>query len=61
MGLTERRNRLPLQELLELRFSGIRIEEATRLYEMIFGRVCMRDFRPSQLIFPRSWARAREA
>jgi exopolysaccharide biosynthesis polyprenyl glycosylphosphotransferase len=51
VGLTERRNRLPIQDLLELRFSGIRIEEATQLYEAIFGRVCTREFRPSQLIF----------
>ena len=51
VGLTERRNRLPIQELLELRFSGIRIEEATQLYEAAFGRVCTREFRPSQLIF----------
>jgi sugar transferase (PEP-CTERM system associated) len=51
VGLTERRNRLPIQDLLELRFSGIRIEDASRLYETAFGRVCTREFRPSQLIF----------
>ena len=51
VGLNERRNHLPIQELLRLRFSGIRIEEATHLYEAAFGRVCTRDLRPSQLIF----------
>jgi sugar transferase (PEP-CTERM system associated) len=51
VGLTERRNRLPIHDLLELRFSGIRIEEATHLYEAVFSRVCTREFRPSQLIF----------
>jgi sugar transferase (PEP-CTERM system associated) len=51
VGLTERRNRLPIQDLLELRYSGIKIEEASQLYEIAFGRVCTRDFRPSQLIF----------
>ena len=51
VGLTERRNRLPIQDLLDVRFSGIRIEEATQLYEAAFGRVCTREFRPSQLIF----------
>jgi sugar transferase (PEP-CTERM system associated) len=51
VGLTERRNRLPIHVLLELRFSGIWIEEATQLYETVFGRVCTREFRPSQLIF----------
>jgi sugar transferase (PEP-CTERM system associated) len=51
VGLTERRNRLPTQELLKIRLSGIRIEEATQLYEAVLGRVCTRSFRPSQLIF----------
>jgi sugar transferase (PEP-CTERM system associated) len=51
VGLTERRNRLPVQDLLELRFSGIRIEQATHLYEAVFSRVCTREFRPSELIF----------
>lgn len=51
VGLTERRNRLPIQELLDLRFSGIRIDEASQLYETVFSRVCTREFRPSQLIF----------
>ena len=61
VGLTERRNRLPIQELLDLRFSGIRIEEATQLYEAAFGRVCTRDFRPSQLIFSEELGPARAA
>jgi sugar transferase (PEP-CTERM system associated) len=51
VGLTERRNRLPIEDLLQLRFSGIRIDEATQLYEAVFGRVCTREFRPSQLVF----------
>ena len=66
VGLTERRNRLPIQKLLELRFSGIRIEDAAQLYEAAFGRVCTREFRPSQLIFseelgPRSGSEAFQA
>ncbi len=51
VGMTERRQRLPVQELLNLRFSGIHIEEAYRTYEVTFGRVCTRELRPSQLIF----------
>jgi len=66
VGLTERRNRLPILDLLELRFSGIRIQDASQLYEAVFGRVCTRDFRPSQLIFseelgPRSGSEAIQA
>src|SRR6266446_1568187 len=51
VGMTERRGRLPVQHLLELRFSGIHIEEAALAYETLFGRVSTRDLRPSQLIF----------
>jgi sugar transferase (PEP-CTERM system associated) len=51
VGMTERRNRLPVSRLLELRYSGIHIEDAANVYEAIFGRVSTRDLRPSQLIF----------
>jgi sugar transferase (PEP-CTERM system associated) len=51
VGMTERRGRLPVHDLLDLRFSGIRIEDALTTYEATFGRVCVRGLRPSQLIF----------
>ncbi len=51
VGMTERRTRMPLQELLDLRFSGIRIEEASAAYEATCGRVCTKELRPAQLIF----------
>jgi exopolysaccharide biosynthesis polyprenyl glycosylphosphotransferase len=37
--------------LLELRFSGNVIEEAANAYERVCGRVCLKEIRPSQLIF----------
>jgi sugar transferase (PEP-CTERM system associated) len=51
VGMAERRQRLPVARLLDLRYSGIHIEEAATMYEAIFGRVSTRDLRPSQLIF----------
>ncbi len=51
VGMAERRNRLPVQELLEIRFSGIIIEDAADTYEMAMRRVCSRKIQPSQLIF----------
>jgi len=51
VGMTERRNRLPVNELLELRFAGTPVMEIASLYEAAFGRVCTRELRPSQLIF----------
>jgi sugar transferase (PEP-CTERM system associated) len=51
VGMLERRNRVPLNDLLDLRFSGHVIEEASTTYELVCGRVCTKDLRPSQLIF----------
>jgi sugar transferase (PEP-CTERM system associated) len=51
VGLTERRQALPVPELLELRFSGFAIEEAGATYEAVCGRICTKELRPSQLIF----------
>jgi len=51
VGMTERRNRVPVSSLLELRFSGHIIEEAASAYERICGRVCLKELRPSQLIY----------
>lgn len=60
VGLAEQRRVLPVSALLDLRFQGVRIEEATTLFELAFGRVPTRSLRPSQLIFsselgPRDW------
>ncbi|HEY2011957.1 MAG TPA: TIGR03013 family XrtA/PEP-CTERM system glycosyltransferase [Bryobacteraceae bacterium] len=51
VGMFERRNRMPMSELLELRFAGHVIEEAATAYESVCGRVCVQELRPSQLIY----------
>ena len=51
VGMTERRARMPVAELLELRFAGHIIEEAASTYEKTCGRVCLKELRPSQLIY----------
>ncbi len=51
VGMSERRERLPVNQLLELRLSGIPIEDALTTYEATFGRISTRELRPSQLIF----------
>ncbi len=60
VGLTERRGCMPQKDLLELRFSGVRIEEAATAYEEVFSRVCVPELRPSQLIFSGELGPARE-
>jgi exopolysaccharide biosynthesis polyprenyl glycosylphosphotransferase len=61
VGMAERRNRLPVEELLDIRFGGIMIEDAADTYEVALRRVCSRKIQPSQLIFssglgPRKYA-----
>ena len=51
VGLRERRSNLPVDQLLELRLSGVRIEDALSSYEMAFERISTHELRPSQLIF----------
>jgi sugar transferase (PEP-CTERM system associated) len=51
VGMFDRRNRMPVSELLELRFAGHVIEEAATAYESVCGRVCVKELRPSQLIY----------
>ena len=51
VGMTERRQKLPVNDLLRIRFSGVHIEDSLHLYEVAFGRVCTRELRPSQLVF----------
>jgi exopolysaccharide biosynthesis polyprenyl glycosylphosphotransferase len=51
VGLVERRQRLPLEELLRLRLEGVRIEEAATTYQSAFARVPTKGLHHSQLIF----------
>jgi len=51
VALSERRSNLPVTRLLELRLSGIRIEDVLSTYEVAFERISTRALRPSQLIF----------
>ncbi len=51
VAMPERRDRLPVAELLELKFSGQQIVEAAALYEAAFNRVSTLELRPSHLIF----------
>ncbi len=51
VGMAERRNRLPVTELLNMRLGGIHIEDAATTFEAILGRISTRELRPAQLIF----------
>jgi exopolysaccharide biosynthesis polyprenyl glycosylphosphotransferase len=51
VGVSERRNRMLVNELLELRAAGQVIEEVNGAYERVCGRVCLGGLQPSQLIY----------
>ena len=61
VGMFERRNRMPVGELLELRFAGNIIEEAANTYERVCGRVCLKEIRPvAAHLLRRTGARGRK-
>jgi sugar transferase (PEP-CTERM system associated) len=51
VGLSDRRGRLPVEELLQAKLSGVRVEDATTAYERVTGKILIDDLRPSWLIF----------
>src|SRR5256712_5923962 len=51
VALSERRGRLPVRALLEAKAGGVRIEEATQVYENLTGRMALESLMPSALIF----------
>ncbi|HEY7170301.1 MAG TPA: TIGR03013 family XrtA/PEP-CTERM system glycosyltransferase [Vicinamibacterales bacterium] len=51
VGLSDRRGRLPIEELLSAKLSGVRVEDATTTYERLTGKILIDDLKPSWLIF----------
>jgi exopolysaccharide biosynthesis polyprenyl glycosylphosphotransferase len=50
VAIENRRDRLPLQTLLESRVGGIDVEDAIELYERVTGKMAIEALRPSTLI-----------
>jgi sugar transferase (PEP-CTERM system associated) len=51
VGLSDRRGKLPIEELLRAKMAGICVEDATTTYERVTGKILIDDLRPSWLIF----------
>jgi len=51
VGLSDRRGKLPVEELLRAKMAGVRVEDATTTYERVTGKILIDDLRPSWLIF----------
>ncbi len=50
-GLADSRDRMPVAEMVDLRYTGYRIEEAGTACELICRYVSARDLRPSRMLF----------
>ena len=51
VGLTDRRGQLPIDELLQAKLAGVRVEDAATTYERMTGKILVDDLKPSWLIF----------
>src|SRR5258708_15394713 len=47
----DRRGTLPVEQLLEVKFRGVEVEEGVDFYEKNTGKIYVRELKPSQLIF----------
>lgn len=57
VALSERRGRVPVDRLLEVRMDGVQIEEREALYERLTGKLAVESMRPSYLIYGRGFAK----
>jgi sugar transferase (PEP-CTERM system associated) len=51
VAIRERRGTMPTQELLELSLSGIKVEDATTIYQRVSGKIDVDSLNPSLFIF----------
>ncbi|GAC1644375.1 MAG: TIGR03013 family PEP-CTERM/XrtA system glycosyltransferase [Acidobacteriaceae bacterium] len=51
IAMQDRRGRMPVRELLDLRLAGIKVEDATTLLERVQGKIQLEGLYPSALIF----------
>jgi sugar transferase (PEP-CTERM system associated) len=47
----DRRGTLPVEQLLEVKFRGVEVEEGVAFYERETGKIFVHELKPSQLIF----------
>jgi sugar transferase (PEP-CTERM system associated) len=51
VALTNMRGTLPITDMLECRFRGVRVEEWTSFFEKLTGRILVHSLRPTWLVF----------
>jgi sugar transferase (PEP-CTERM system associated) len=58
VAMPDRRGTIPMQELLDLRMKGVKIEEATTWLEKISGKIEVENLSPSWLVFGEGFRRS---
>jgi len=58
VALDERRGKLPVDQLLDCRLKGVRVEEGASFSEYITGKLTVENLRPSALIFTDGFKRS---
>jgi sugar transferase (PEP-CTERM system associated) len=58
VAMPDRRGTIPMQELLQLRMRGVKIEEATSWLEKISGKIEVENLYPSWLVFGQGFRRS---
>jgi sugar transferase (PEP-CTERM system associated) len=58
VALDERRGKLPVDQLLDCRLKGVRVEEGASFSEYITGKLTVENLRPSSLIFTDGFKRS---
>ena len=59
VALEDRRERLPIEDLLQCRVAGVKVEDAPSFYEHLTGKILLSDLRPSWLVFSPGFSRPR--
>lgn len=59
ISLLERRGRMPIRQLLHLKFAGVKVEDAHSFYERITGRIILERLSPSWLILSDGFKKSR--
>jgi sugar transferase (PEP-CTERM system associated) len=58
VAMPDRRGTIPMQELLELRMRGVKVEEATSWLEKISGKIEVENLYPSWMVFGQGFRRS---
>lgn len=51
VSLSDRRGSLPVEELMQAKLAGVRVEDAATMYERITGKILIDDIKPSWIVF----------